>query len=194
MKKNNLFKTLWKCYSMYSLYITAKAFVKARGLNKEDDRHLIGKAIDRLAGYTIDPDETIVIDDTELHISYNPYLQLFTGSLGGIAVIINDSTEVITDAQYRNMSKNTQYAILCHEMGHRKNNHTATLTYKLDRIKAILNGGVLPMELEADAYAVSIVGKKNMIMALVELAANLHGLSRKEVIYRIRAIKEGGEF
>lgn len=185
----NLFKKAWKCYLLYSTYVTAKAFIKARGLGKEDDRHLIGKAIDRIAGYSIEPDNTVIIDNTELYVSYNPYLHLFINRVGSIALIINGTTEVYVDAQFRNMSRNTQNAILCHEMGHRKNAHNPGITYMFDRIKAVLNGKVLPMELEADAYAVSIIGKNNMISALKELATHTHGLTRKEFFYRVKAIE-----
>lgn len=194
MKKKSLLRRLWNCYLLYSTYSTVNAFIKARGTGKENDRHLIGKAIDRMAGYDIEPDDIIVIDDTELHVSYNPYYHLFINRLGCIAVIINGTTEVVIDAQFRKMSNNTQYAILCHEMGHRKNNHIVGITYMFDRIKAVIGGKVLSMELEADAYAVSIMGKVNVINALRELAAYSHGLSRKEFIYRIKAIQEGGEF
>lgn len=193
MKKKSLLKGLWKGYLVASSAYTVIQFIKCRGLKKEDDRHMIGKAIDRLAGYDVGHDDVIIIDDTELHVSYNPYMQLLTNSLGGIAVVLNGTTDVYTDTRFRSMSANTQKAILAHEMGHYKCNHVAGFTYSFNRIKAILNGQVLPMELEADAYACSIVGSVNMVNALKELIPYVHGIARKEVIYRIKAIIERGD-
>lgn len=188
MKKETL-KKLYKGYVAISTLYTGYVFItKSRGTSKEDDRHLIGKAIDRIAGYDIDCDDIIMIDDTELHVSYNPYMHLLTNRLGSVALVIDGTDEVYVDNQYRNMSKDTQYAILCHELGHTKNNHKASVTYVFDRIKAVLNNKVLPMELEADAYAVSIIGKKRMVNALKEIATHLHGLSRKEVLLRIKEL------
>lgn len=192
-KKTNLVKKLWKGYLIVSTVYTGIAFLNCRGLGKEDDRHLIGKAIDRLAGYNKEPDRIIIIDDTEMHVSYNPYMQLFTNSLGGIAVVINGTTEVYTDIRFRGMSDATQYAILCHELGHYKHKHNGGITYAFDRLIAIKNKTVLPMELEADMYACSIVGKRAMISALLELKSYLKGYSSKEIELRIKAIMKGGE-
>lgn len=191
MKIKNIIKKTMQLYTIVSLAYTGYLFIKARGTGKEDDRHLLGKAIDRIGGYNIEPDNIVTIDDTELHVSYNPYIHLFTNSLGNIACIINGTTEVYTDIRFRNMNKPTQYAILCHEMGHKKCNHVAGLTYQFDRIKAIKQGKVLPMELEADAYAVSIVGAYSMIVSLKELKTYLKGIAAKEIDLRIKAIMEG---
>lgn len=181
-------KNILKGYVVVSTIYTGVKFMQCRGTGKEDDRHMIGKAIDRMTGYPVNHDNVITIDDTEMHVSYNPYMQLFTNSLGGVAMVINGTTEVYTDTHYRNMSTDTQRAILAHELGHYKHNHKAGTTYQLDRIKAIMNGRVLPMELEADAYACSIVGPNNYIKALKELAT-VKGVSKKEIKLRIQAIR-----
>ena len=182
-------KTLWRMYCWISTILTGYAFIKARGTGKEKDLTLIGKAIDRMQGYSVEADDVILIDDTELHVSYNPYMHLFTNSLGSIACIVTNSTDVYTDVRFRNMHAPTQYAILCHEMGHRKHNHKPGLTYQWDRIKANKQGRVLPMELEADEYAVSIVGYFSMITSLKELATYTKGLSRKEILLRIKYLE-----
>ena len=188
MKKRNVLKNLWNGYLLISTIYTGVKFIQCRGIGKEDDRHMIGKAIDRIAGLDVECDNVITIDDTEMHVSYNPYLQLFTGSLGGVAVVLNGTTEVFTDAQYRKMSPSTQTAILAHELGHYKSRHTPTLTYQFDRIKAIMQNRVLDMELEADEYACSIVGPYAMIRALKELST-IKGISKKELKLRINHIK-----
>lgn len=187
MKKETL-KKLYKGYVAISTLYTGYVFVKSRGISKEDDIHLIINAIDAISGDNIDCDDIIMIDDTELHVSYNPYVHLFSNKLGSVALVIDGTNEVYVDNQYRNMSKDTQYAILCHELGHINNSHKTSITYVFDRLKAVLNNEVLPMELEADAYAVSIIGKKRMIKALKELASHLHGFSRKEVLLRIKKL------
>lgn len=182
-------KMLWKAYCWISTILMGYEFIKARGMGKEKDLTLIRKAIDRMHGYSAEADKVVLIDNTELHVSYNPYLQLFTGSLGGIACIVNGSTDVYTDARFRNMYTPTQYAILCHELGHRKLGHKPGFTYQWDRIKAIKEGKVLPMELEADEYAVCIVGYYSMIKSLEELSQYTKGLSRKEIMLRIKHLK-----
>lgn len=188
MKKRNLLVTIIKGYALFSTIYTGVKFLQCRGLSKEDDRHMLGRAIDRMYGYSIDHDDIITIDDTDLHVSYNPYMQLFTNSLGSIAVVINGTTEIYTDAHFRKMSKDTQYAILCHEMGHFRNKHTPSKSYAINRIKAVMKGGVLKMELEADAYACSIVGVHTMVSALKELKHYTSGIARKEIDLRIKAI------
>lgn len=189
MKKRNVLKTIWKGYMLFSTIYTGVKFLQCRGLGKEDDRHLIGRAIDALTGYDVDYDDIIVIDDTELHVSYNPYIQLFTISIGSTAIVMG--TNVYTDVHFRNMSKSTQRAILAHEMGHYKCNHTPIpIIYTYDRLIHILKGKVLSIELEADAYAANVVGKENMIKALLELKQYLKGVSAKEIDLRIKAIKE----
>lgn len=187
-KKSNLLMKVFKAYTMISTVYTMYMFLKARGTAKEDDRHLIGKAIDRFVGLKVEADKVITIDDTEMSILYNPYLQLLTGSLGGVAVVLNGTTEVVIDDNYRNMSEKTQYAILCHELGHYKLGHKPGATYWRDRRKALKNNEVLPMELEADLYAANIIGPYNMINALQELGT-IKGISKKELRLRIKYIK-----
>ena len=188
MKKRNALKAVLKGYLLLSTIYTGVKFLQCRGLGKEDDRHLIGKAIDRIGGYEIDADEVITIDDAEMHVSYNPYLQLFTNSIGGVAIVLNGTTEVFTDDQFRKMSPPTQMAILAHEMGHYKCGHKPGITYQIDRLKAIMQNKVLPIEVEADAYACKIVGAWNMINALEELKT-IQGVSKKEINLRINHIK-----
>jgi hypothetical protein len=187
-KKNNVLKKLCKGYLLASTIYTGVKFVQCRGIGKEDDRHMIGRAIDRMSGLSVECDNIITIDDTDMHVSYNPYLQLFTNSLGGVAVVINGTTEVYTDAQYRRMSPDTQRAILAHELGHYKCNHKPGITYQFDRAKAIMHNTVLDMELEADAYACKVVGPNVMINALKELST-IKGVSKKELKLRIHHIK-----
>lgn len=189
MKTKDLLKKVAKGYTLFSFAYVGVKFLQCRGLGKEDDKHLIGRVIDTLTGCDVDYDDIVMIDDTELHVSYNPYMQLFTNTLGYIAVVVG--TDVYTDVHFRNMSKSTQKAILAHEMGHCKCNHTAIpIIYTYDRLIHILKGKVLSIELEADAYAANVVGKENMIKALLELKQYLKGISAKEIDLRIKAIKE----
>ena len=197
MKKNkknkkNILRTLWKAYWVIGTVSTTITFVRARGLKKEDDRHLLGKAIDRIAGRDIEPDRIVTIDGIDLKVSYNPYVQLFTGTIGGVACVLNCVNEVYVDDQFRKMSKETQYAILCHELGHRKLAHTAYSTYMFDRMVCILNNKVLPMELEADEYACKIASPVIVMNALEEMK-NIKGISKKELSLRVKHIYDNYE-
>lgn len=187
MTKKKVMKLLFNLYLVFSTVQYVHAFIKARGKGKEDDRHLIGKAIDVLAGCTREPDYTVTIEDTVLNVSYNPYVHLFTNTIGCIACIMG--ANVYTDAQYRRFSENTQYAILCHELGHKKLNHSVGLTYVLNRIIGVIRNEVLPMELEADEYAASIVGTIPMMQALKEMATCTKGVTKKELLLRIAHLK-----
>lgn len=193
MKNNKLtvgkvVKAVWKGYCWASTLYTGYVFLKARGTGKENDLELIGKAIDGLAGYSIDADDIVTIEDVDLHVSYNPYMQLLTNSLGGIACITG--TNVYIDNVFRNLSKEAQYAVLCHEIGHRKCNHQPDITYQFDRIKAIKQGTVLPMETEADEYGASVCGYRTMIKGLAEVARYTKGVTKKELILRINHLVE----
>lgn len=164
-------------------------FVKARGLGKEDDKAMLTKASQRMGGTLVSPDTIVKIENIELQVSYNPYVQLFTRTLGGIAVVLNGTNEVYVDNNFRNMTGNAQYATLCHETGHIIYNHRADYGYAFKRLKAVyIDHTVLQMELEADEYAAVIVGPNRMISALYELGM-IDGICKREVAYRIRSLK-----
>ena len=189
-KSKGLLRKAFKVYAVLSTGYIAYEFIKCRGLGKEDDGRLMEDATCRMSGFVPDADDVIIIQDNELHVSYNPYIQLLTNSMGSIACIINGTNEVYVDNRYRNMSVSTQYAILCHEMGHRYHNHASKKGYAMARIKHVMYGQVLKMELEADAYAASVVGTDAMITALQELGSYLHGISKKEINLRINYLRK----
>ena len=188
--KKGLLRKMLNVYVVLSTGYIAYEFIKCRGLGKENDMQLMEDATNRISGFVPEADDVVVINDNELHVSYNPYMQLFTNSMGSIACIINGTNEVYVDNRYRSMNTSTQYAILCHEMGHRYYNHVAKKGYAMERIKYIMHGNVLNMELEADAYAASIVGTDAMISALQELGTYLHGISKKEINLRINHLRK----
>jgi hypothetical protein len=188
MKKNNSLLKAIKGYLLMSTIYTGIKFLQCRGLGKENDKLLISNAIERMTGFGIEADSIVTIDDTDLHVSYNPYFQLLTNSLGGVAAMIPGTTEVFTDAQFRRMSLSTQMAILAHELGHFKCQHKVDLLYSIKRPMAIMRGRVLKVELEADEYACNIVGSQIMISALEEMK-KIPGISKKELNLRIRYIK-----
>lgn len=188
MKKKNSLSKVIRRYLLTSTIYTGVKFLQCRGLGKEDDKRLIENAIDAIMGFDVDPDMVITIDDTDLHVSYNPYFQLFTISLGGIASVIPGTTKIFTDAQFRSMSPDTQKAILAHELGHYKCQHAVDLLYPFKRIAAIACGSVARVELEADEYACSVVGSQIMIKALEEMK-KIPDISKKELNLRIKYIK-----
>lgn len=163
-KKKGFVRKAITAYNIFSIVYMVYAFMKSRGAGKEDDRHLIGKAIDRISGYDIDADSIITIDETDLHVSYNPYMHLLTNNIGSIAYVLNGTTEVYIDNTFRQLSKNTQRFVLSHELGHYKCGHKADCKYILNRTKAILNGKVLDIEVEADEFAADIIKKSYIEM------------------------------
>ena len=208
-KKKGFVRKAITAYNIFSIVYMVYAFMKSRGTGKEDDRHLIGKAIDRISGYDIDADSIITIDETDLHVSYNPYIHLFGNNLGSIACVINNTTEVYTDNTFRKLSKCTQKFVLAHELGHYKRNHNPDHKYQLNRVRAILKGQILDMEVEADEYACRMIrnhlykkygyddcerieryAAKVAIKALEELSSHSSGLSRKELKLRAKLIRE----
>lgn len=190
-KKKSVVAKLFKLYQWFSLVYTVVSFLKIRGFKKENDLKLVGDAIDRIARRkegAEHADKVVAIDGTEMYIKYNPYFHLFLNAMGSIASVITGTTEVVVDDHYRNFSKEVQFATLCHEMGHYKLQHRPSATYQFDRIKAIWHNEVLPMELEADEYAASIVGPAAMAYALCQLG-KIKGVSKKEVYLRVKNLK-----
>lgn len=189
MKKNKVLVNLMKAYMAVSTVYTSVKFMQCRGVGKEDDKRMINNAVDRISGFGIECDKIVTLDDTELSVSFNPWLHLLTNNLGCIALVVNGTTEVFTDNNFRRMSPETQKAVLAHELGHYKCGHKPGVLYQLDRLKAIVCNKVLDMELEADLYAAKLVGFKTYLKALHELS-KVNGVSKKEIRLRMQYLKK----
>lgn len=80
---------------------------------------------------------------------------------------------MVYDKNFAELSEDEQYAIVCHEAGH--------IHYKHDwRVRKLEN------ELQADAYAVAIVGRETMLSTLNKILSRKR--RDKELIARINAI------
>lgn len=80
---------------------------------------------------------------------------------------------MVYDKNFAELSEDEQYAIACHEAGH--------IYYKHDwRVRKLEN------ELQADAYAVTIVGRDTMLSTLNKILARKR--RDKELVARINAI------
>lgn len=80
---------------------------------------------------------------------------------------------MVYDKNFAELSEDEQYAIACHEAGH--------IHYKHDwRVRKLEN------ELQADAYAVAIVGRDTMLSTLNKILARKK--RDKELVARINAI------
>lgn len=80
---------------------------------------------------------------------------------------------MVYDKNFTELTDEEQYAVACHEAGH--------LHYKHDwRVRKLEN------ELQADAYAVAVVGKKTMLSALNKILARKR--RDKEIVARIKAL------
>ena len=202
--EKNILKTVGKAVLIYDaamLGFTAYEFIKARGLNKENDLDMIDEVCNKMFGLHCNADKVVNIKGTALYVSYNPYMHLYYKTLGAIATRLVNSTEVYVDNTFRKMSKVTQLFILCHELGHYECKHdNIGLSYNNDRIKAVLKGQILDIELEADTYAAETFmelfpnkSKEEItsiaIKALKEQAKNSSGFARKELELRVAFFK-----
>lgn len=102
--------------------------------------------------------------------------------LGTYHIVVDDSFFTFDDV--------VQQGILAHEQGHLALGHIENLKENniAERTRISRMGGVQDIELEADAYAVGIVGKANYLRTLNALLT-LPGCDRKEIQARIRAIQ-----
>lgn len=190
-KLRKAIKTVVRVYTVVSTVVTVIELIKARGIHKEDDKALIEEGSSILAGIapTNDFEQIKVGEDTVL-CKFSPYSMLFLGRIGSTALVL-DNGMVLYDDNFRRLSKQSQVAVLAHELGHIKHQHRADSTYLLDRAFYAFSGKVLPMELEADAYAVSIVGKEEMIKALKGISKYSTSIAgRLEIRNRIKSIRE----
>ena len=185
MSKNlkKAIKVIIKAYPVFDLVRTAYVMIKSRGKNV-DDKVLIEQACEMMVGICPVNTEEVKVGDETLHCVFNPYFLLFIGRLGCSAIVFPENKLVVYDNTFRKLSQESKIAILAHELGHIKKNHKAGISYMLKRKAYVLIDKIMPMELEADRYAVSIVGKERFIEALTSVSTG------KEVRLRVKAIRE----
>lgn len=108
-----------------------------------------------------------------------------------------DQPVIAIGSAFSTLSESTQAAIIQHEVGHHVLGHldnmVALTSYNGVRNIYPLTGNVISIELEADAYAASIVGNSSMVDALKELRElnQLPSIAKKELNLRIKAL--GGQ-
>ena len=101
--------------------------------------------------------------------------------MSGVVRLYNGEYFIYTDSHFNKLSKETKLAIMNHETGHIELDH-----YK-DTFKRDSN-----LEIEADKYMVSKVGKDQALNALKEIkeyTINNLGFYSKELVKRIEAIE-----
>lgn len=107
------------------------------------------------------------IDGT--YILHRPDIVIMNGCAIAVATMVelNNVTYnvVCTDNLYDCLDENTQKFVINHEIGHHKHNHLKTiiemgLDDKKKYIQNRLHGDGINMEYQADAYAVSVMGKE----------------------------------
>ena len=88
--------------------------------------------------------------------------------------------------------KNVKAAMLFHEIGHIVNKHyigaKSTMWITAKRHAHIALGVVQKEELEADNYAVSVIGRDTFIAGLTKFKSSLNAVQIKEVNRRIQAV------
>ena len=82
---------------------------------------------------------------------------------------------ILTDRFFEELSDNAKRFLLLHETGHQVHNHSEYLTSKTqqeifaERLNYISQNKVMPIEKEADAYALNFMTKKEAHEALQEM-------------------------
>ncbi|MCL1948234.1 MAG: hypothetical protein FWF59_00645 [Turicibacter sp.] len=108
------------------------------------------------------------------------------------------SHAIIVDDHFQNLSENAQRFVIAHEAGHIHHEHfKRQLTDNRERARLIKEGDVYLPEIEADAFAMGILGYWNSVWALEELSryikctsGNKKSLTTRELDFRIRALKK----
>lgn len=101
------------------------------------------------------------------------------------AMTMPDGREIIiVDDSFLTMSKETQIAIVCHELGHFHYKHKER---PFIRSLKMTFGIVSQNEIEADAYAANVIGVNNMIRALHELYTFT---KQREIKQRIKILQK----
>ena len=98
--------------------------------------------------------------------------------------------QIFVDESFLSLDKDVQLAILAHEDGHIKLGHLENVG-ALNAYKRAIESlkGAQKIELEADAYAATVVGVDSMIKALEALMALDIPLNKREIDYRIKTLK-----
>jgi hypothetical protein len=119
--------------------------------------------------------DTWTVNGEEIIGVYSPVTVAASGALYACANIdAYGHILVVYDNNFRQLSKDEQYAIVCHEAGHAHYKHNG-------KVRKLEN------ELAADSYAVAVVGKETMISALNKISSKKHGRD-KELTTRIKAL------
>ena len=184
-------KKLKKLIRMLSTLQLLLILVRARGIErKENDKALIKAALKTLSTMEVAPDKYMFVDGTEIGVTYNPYVHLFLMNPGGVAMLCPGGTNVVVDDNFRKMTPECQTWVLAHELGHYTYKHQGGMLYLYERMLHILQGKVMPCELEADRFATSIAGKNAGVEALKAIGKSGDIFSKIEAWLRINAIRK----
>lgn len=188
MKKTT--KRVITALTVLSLAEYTIAFLNARGLSKHNDKELLGQASDVMTGFSYTADNTVIIDDTEVKVTFNPYVHMMTNMVGSVAIVLSTG-HVFTDNTFNKLSKKGQSFVLHHEVGHTKLGHKGGLAYPIKRVYAILTNNVLDIEVAADKWAMERIGKDAAIEGLVELKSYVMSpIGKREIILRIKELNK----
>ena len=89
------------------------------------------------------------------------------------ALVNPENSVIFCDTEFMNMSETAKKFIIEHENGHIINHHVVKKDYWLKRKLCIFGGKVLPIELEADEYAASVIGKEAARIGLKEMYSHI---------------------
>jgi hypothetical protein len=106
--------------------------------------------------------EWVALHDEELHFrGHDPEVPIIKLCGASLRVRANDA--------WSKLPKHLKEAMVAHELGHREMGHAAvSQNNPFYRLGFVMRGAVDPRELEADRYAVKLIGREKYIKALEE--------------------------
>ncbi|MCX7610424.1 MAG: hypothetical protein N2043_02400 [Ignavibacterium sp.] len=119
----------------------------------------------------------------EIPVVYVPQGVVGVGNLFGMAMKPKGNPFIVIDDSFNLVNERAKRFIIQHEIGHvvsehfeRIGEHATARDVALQRIEKLELGGICEMELEADAYAASVLGKEFVFGALTDLEVVVRGL------------------
>lgn len=122
---------------------------------------------------------------------FNPYAVMLHGYK--CATCVTDTVNqivILVDDSYMKLTKGARDFVQWHELGHIEQNHVFNKRSPLKRLINILRGITEDNEINADKYALSMMGNYKSFSALMELSFLCRGLARKELRRRAKIIKD----
>lgn len=144
----------------------------------------------------ITPDKTIEIAGVSINLTYDDDILASRGLVLGAAMNTTIGPFIIISNKLKGDEQLTNF-VIAHEAGHILNGDldkipSSQVIGNIKRCCLAIGGNVQPEELAADAFAVSMIGKKVAISSLKKIMTSekMPTSSRKEIANRIKVIQK----